>query len=120
MFGNGKTKTGPTGLQRARRFSAIKPFEDALLFVVENAYSGVGDTDLHHIAVCLRADGHLPSGRRILNGIIQQVLEYLSQMLSVGSNTGKIGGTLIVERQALGCRFDSRRFHTGIHEIGDS
>src|ERR1051325_8185467 len=74
MLGDGKAEAGAADFARTRNVDAVEALKDAGLVRPRNADSGVRDSERDFVSVGGSGNYDLASGRRVLNGVVQQVL----------------------------------------------
>ena len=89
MFGDGKAKAGPPHFPGARDIHAVEAFEDAGLIYLGNANTGVGDGEGDFLSVGGCGNDNPTSRGRVLNGVVQQVLQDLGEAPAVCDNIRK-------------------------------
>src|SRR3954451_12418639 len=83
----GDEETEPrAGLGCARHVHPAELLEDATLLVAGDARACVTHRDAHRAVRRRRRDAHLPALRRVLDGVLDQVAEYLTDPGTVPAN----------------------------------
>ena len=88
VLGDGKAKAGAAGFARAGCIHAVETFEDAWLVGLRNANTGIGDGEYDFLIFCFRAQHDFSTRERVLDGIVQQVLEDFLETAAVSGNIG--------------------------------
>ena len=83
--GDEEAQPGPR-LGRARHVHAAEFLEDAPLLLLRNAGSRVPHRDAHGAVARCRRDPHLPALRRVLDGVVDQIREHLTQASAVAAD----------------------------------
>ena len=74
MFGDRKPEAGAADLTGPRHIDAVEAFKDARLVHLGDADSLVGDGEGDLLLIGGSGYYNLAAGRRVLNGVVQQVL----------------------------------------------
>jgi hypothetical protein len=90
MFDDGETKTGAAELATARLIRSIKTLEDTRQIGLAYADPGVTNNQRDLVAMLLRLQTDLAAGSRVLQGIIEQVVENLLQACLVRANARQV------------------------------
>jgi len=88
MLGDGEAKAGTAGFAGTGRIHTIEALEDARLVSGGNADAGVGDGEDHAIIFQFGAEDDFAAGQRVLDGVIEEVLQNFLQPASVAGNIG--------------------------------
>src|SRR5437660_5500755 len=89
MLGDGKAEAGTADFSRPCNINAVEALKDAGLVRSGNADSGVRNGESNLASVGGSGNHDLAAGRRVLNGVIQQVLQHLGKTAAVGGNIRK-------------------------------
>src|SRR5580658_10914299 len=89
VLGDGESQASATSFAGASGINAIKPFKNPTLICLRNTDSGVGNGKHGHVFANLGSERDAASGRRILDGIIEEVLQHFSQTCGVAPESRK-------------------------------
>ena len=90
MFADCQTEAGAPIGTRGATFHLIEPVKYPLTLFFRDAYPSIRNPQPHMLAQILAANGDASAGRRELDGIIDQIAEYLLQTHRVSLNGGEI------------------------------
>src|SRR5689334_11743721 len=79
MLGDRKAQAGAADFARTCNIDAVEALKDAGLVRPGNADSGVRDRESNLISVGGGGNHDLTSGRRVLDGVVEQVLQHLGE-----------------------------------------
>ena len=117
MFGDGKTEPCAADFPRTRDVHPVKALENAGLVCFRNADSRIRDGDNHFRCIGLGADRDLAARRRVLHGIVDQVLQNLGQPAAVASDIRQRPCQLYRESQISFSGARLRRFDAAFNEL---
>src|ERR1700686_5191683 len=116
MLGDRETQSGAAHLARARNVDAIKSLKNPGLLCLWNADSGVQDRKDHLGTIHSGADHDLSARRRVLNRVVQKILQSLGQPAAISGDVWKIRTLVHRKPQVLFTRSRLRGFHAALNE----
>ena len=90
VLGDGEAEAGAAGFAGAGGVHAIEAFEDAFLIRQRNADAGVGDGDDGFARAGGGADVDVPAWRRVLDGVVEEILENVAEQSGIAADGGKL------------------------------
>ena len=119
VLGDGEAKTGAARFAGAGRVHAVEALEDARLVGGRNANAGIRDSENHALILQLGAEDDFAAGQRVLDGVVEQVLQNFLQSAAVAGNIRQILREARGEREReffFGCAM-TRGFVTRFNEL---
>src|SRR5690242_1734692 len=84
--GNRETQTGAASFTRTRGIYAVEAFENSFLLHLRDPDAGIGDGDCHAAIGGRGRHIDFSSGRRILQRITEEILQYLLQAIRIATH----------------------------------
>ena len=86
VFCDGKPQSGATDLSRPCHVDPVKAFKNSRLVRQRNPYARIGNREDYFRVMGFRANHDLTAGRRVLNRVIEQILQNLGQSPAIARN----------------------------------
>ena len=121
VLGDGEAETGAARFAGASGVHAVEALEDAGLVGGGNADAGIRDSENHAVILQLGAEDDFAAGQRVLDGVVEQVLQNFLQSAAVAGNIRQILREARGEREReffFGGAM-AGGFVTGFHELRD-
>ena len=85
--GETEARVAVFGLSIRRLVVAI---ENARKISFRDPFAGVRDTENHLVGIAANGDAHSPAGRRVPEGVVDEIVEHALHQRDVGGNQGQI------------------------------